>query len=279
MATKKTGKVEKSQRTEAQRVEDPSEVITGQNRAVAFFEITGITTLIQNCFAQKSLEEMLRKHMGLNQGKEKKKPAQVIENAKVFNTQGVISVPAAAIKKAMITASGAVKSFQRQKTSLRITIFVAGGGAIPLEYKEWGPRVDMVRLKNGSPDVRFRPEFRGWRMRFGVEYDDNALNIRSVMDLVNRAGYVGLCEWRPEKNGDHGMFSLTRQITDKKEIKEILANCAHGIKPAIIPEWAMNADIDMDALRSMLQESENAEDDASPSEKKGKGSRVREAAE
>jgi len=257
MATKKTQEVSSTV---------PSESITGQERAIVFLEVRGRpgSTLIQNNFAQKSIEEMLRKHMGLNHGREKKKPREVIENAKVYNAVDVISVPAAAVKKAMVTASATIKSFLRQKTTLRVSLFVIGGGAIPLEYAAMNPRMDMVRLKNGSPDVRFRPEFTDWKLRFGVEYDNNALNVRSIMDLVNRAGSVGLCEWRPEKGGSHGMFEVSRHITAKEEIEEIIKNCSYPLKPTTIPDWAMDADIDPEMLRTLMKDAENVEDDVQP---------------
>ena len=51
-------------------------------------EVTGTASLIQNCFDQKAIEQMLRKHMGLSVEKEAKIPADCIKRAIIRNEAG-----------------------------------------------------------------------------------------------------------------------------------------------------------------------------------------------
>jgi hypothetical protein len=75
-------------------------------------------------------------------------------------------------------------------------------------------REDMVRIGGkgpgtGTPDVRWRPEYRNWKIPVTVEYEANLVSPATVINLFAKAGYhVGIGEWRPEKNGDWGRFSV-----------------------------------------------------------------------
>jgi hypothetical protein len=55
-------------------------------------EVTGTAPLIQNNFGQKVIEQMLRKHMGLSVQREKKRPRELLENAKIRNMEGRICI-------------------------------------------------------------------------------------------------------------------------------------------------------------------------------------------
>jgi hypothetical protein len=212
-------------------------------------EIKGTAPLIQNKFNQKAVEEMLRKHMGLSVQKEKKVPAECVERATVMNADGKVCMPPTAFKKAMLTASTAIKSLK--KTQLRTSVFVVGS-SIPLEYSRMIPRMDMVRCSGIGrvPDVRFRPSFEDWSARMIIEFSET-LPPQTVVDLLNRAGAVGVGEWRPEKDGSFGTFYISRNITETKEIKEVRRECAVIIPPLVIPEWAMNAELTPEILQRL----------------------------
>lgn len=227
-------------------------------------EITGTNGIIQNCFGQKAIEEMLRKHMGHTVTREKKNPRNLLEAAKVKNDAGRICIPPAAIKKAMLTAATLVKGLK--KTQLRIQLFVFGQ-SIPITYTEEVPRMDMVRLQGigRPPDVRFRPMFTGWKARIALQFSD-ALSVQTVVDLLNRAGSVGVGEWRPEKDGTFGTFRVTRHVTDPKEIEEVYTECAVGLVTVKIPDWAMDMDIDPAVLQRIASGEGTAEDPSHPAE-------------
>jgi hypothetical protein len=227
-------------------------VIKPKTTASIAVEIGG-RSLIQNAFSQKAIEEMLRKHMGLSVQREKKNPRKVIEDAIVRNVDGAVCMPVVAVKCAMLTASGTVKTFERKKTLLKTSLYVEGD-SIPLEFDRMVPRMDLVRLQdmNRTPDIRFRPNFMDWKMRFVLVYANDLFQVQTMLDLLQRAGDVGVGEWRPEKNGTHGRFQILRAIESSKEIAEVRAACAVPLKTPEIPEWALDANIDMTLLARLF---------------------------
>ena len=67
-----------------------------------------------------------------------------------------------------------------------------------------------------------RPEFENWGAEISFDYDADLLTIHDVINLTNRAGFsVGIGEWRPEKNGEHGTFEVD---TDKPTKDEAVTN-------------------------------------------------------
>lgn len=75
-------------------------------------------------------------------------------------------------------------------------------------------REDMVRVGMGTADLRYRPEFSEWRTKILVRYNTNVLSEAQILNLLNVAGFaVGVGEWRPEKDGQYGMFHVA---TDKE---------------------------------------------------------------
>jgi hypothetical protein len=219
------------------------------NEYMVCVEIEGRTPLLQNCFDQKAIEQMLRKHMGLTTTKEAKVPAQCVERATIRNEKGQVCIHSTALKKAMLSASTLKKGLP--KTKLRQQIFVEGN-SIPITYREMVPQMDMVRTAGigRTPDVRFRPRFDDWKARFVLSYAES-IAPETVVDLVNRAGRVGVGEWRPEKDGTNGTFHVSRVISDDKELREVLALCRPYVKRLTIPEWAMNAEISAEMLEKI----------------------------
>lgn len=228
-----------------------SVVIAQPKKLAVALEIEGTAPLIQNAFSQKAVEQMLRKHMGIRVEREKKKPRECIENATVRNQNGDVCVPPTAIKKAMLSAATGDKSLK--KTVLRTSLFIEGQ-SVPLTYEKMEPRMDMVRTSgiNRQPDVRFRPMFVNWKARLSVVFSDQ-IAVQTIVDLLNRAGTIGLGEWRPEKDGTFGTFRVSRHIDDQKEIKEVRDICDVGLVPITIPEWAMDADIDPVILEKLAR--------------------------
>lgn len=213
-------------------------------------EVTGTAPLIQNAFGQKVIEQLLRKHMGHTVQREKKKPRELIENAKVRNIADRICIPPVAFKCTMLTASTAIKGLK--KTQLRTQLFVVGN-SIPITYETETPRMDMVRTAGigRTPDVRFRPQFEEWKARLEIQFGD-ALSVQTVVDLLNRGGSVGVGEWRPERNGTFGTFRVTRHISSPKEIAEVAEECSVQLITPKIPDWALDEDIDPTVLSTLF---------------------------
>jgi len=231
-------------------------ILQPQERLIGL-EIRGTASLIQNNFAQKSVEQMLRKHMGLSVQRETKKPREVLEAATIRNLDGKVCVPPTAFKKGMLTAAMQVKGLK--KTQLRTQLFVEGR-SIPISYDEMTPRMDICRTSGMSrtPDVRFRPEFTNWKARLVIAYAD-ALNEQTIVDLLQRAGKVGVGEWRPEKDGTFGTYEVVRAIDDRKEMAEVRSECSVALVPLRIPDWALDADISPELLSRIAQGDEGEE--------------------
>lgn len=213
-------------------------------------EVSGTADLIQNKFSQKSVEQMLKSHMGISVQRERKKPREVLEEATVRNTDGLVALPPTAFKLAMISAASQIKGLK--KTQLRIALFIQGN-SIPVTYQETVPRMDITRTSGigRTPDVRFRPSFQDWKARMIIQFADT-LTVQTVVDLLNRAGQVGVGEWRPEKNGTFGTFKVTRHIDDPMELGEVGAQCAVPLIPLRIPEWALDMEIDPTVLKKIF---------------------------
>lgn len=226
-----------------------SAVIEQANTMSVALEITGNAPIIQNCFSQKAIEEMLRKHMGLSVQREKKIPSECVDRATIKNTDGVVCVPPTAIKKAMLSAAAQIKGLK--KTGIRTQVFIEGN-SIPITFSRMVPRMDMVRTSGigRTPDVRFRPMFEDWKARLIIQFSET-LPVQTVVDLLNRAGNVGIGEWRPEKDGTFGTFSVTRNIVDADELAEIRKKCRIPLIALTIPDWAMNCELSPEILEKI----------------------------
>jgi len=227
-------------------------VIEQPNILSVGLEVTGTADLIQNKFSQKSVEQMLKKHMGISVQRESKKPREVLEDATVYNLDKKVAMPPTGFKLAMISAATQVKGLK--KTQLRTALFVQGN-SIPITYREMVPRMDICRTSGIGrvPDVRFRPSFQDWKARMIIQFSDT-LSVQTVVDLLNRAGQVGVGEWRPEKNGTFGTFRVTRHISDPKELGEVAAECASPLVALRIPDWALDMNISPEVLHQIFAE-------------------------
>lgn len=110
-----------------------------------------------------------------------------------------------------------------EKTLVRKGIFVlcedVTAVIIPMTYSSIRVREDMVRVGPGSADLRYRPEFVGWKFSAEIEYDE-LLKVDDIVVLINRAGFgVGIGEWRPEKGGDMGRFRCVEFTKDGELIR------------------------------------------------------------
>ncbi|OQA02219.1 MAG: hypothetical protein BWY71_00101 [Planctomycetes bacterium ADurb.Bin412] len=72
-------------------------------------------------------------------------------------------------------------------------------------------REDMVRIGQGTADLRYRGEFKKWFIAFIVKYNADVLSAEQIVNLVELSGFsVGIGEWRPQKDGTYGMYHVQR---------------------------------------------------------------------
>jgi hypothetical protein len=130
---------------------------------------------------------------------------------------GVLAV---SIKCAVIEA--AHNDLGMPKTLVRKSLFIYPMGrevVIPLETASGKGQVkaeieeDMVRVGQGSADLRYRPYFYDWALTTKWEVDCDLLQVEDLLTLLDRAGFgVGIHEWRPETGGEYGRFRIDQKF-------------------------------------------------------------------
>ena len=185
--------------------------------------IVGTSPLLVNNFDEKSrreLDEMYQE--GLNakerklkrEDKTRKRNTPEEEFKASLYTMGSLQqkygIPAAGIKKCGVAAAvlnnipstHAIKAFQ---------ILEDKEGLVAVKGK---PVMDerMVRVGpfgNKKPANRRRGRFDKWEVTFMIEFREDLISAEQLVNLYQSAGFsVGLCEYRPERSGNMGMFRV-----------------------------------------------------------------------
>lgn len=125
--------------------------------------------------------------------------------------------PVTGIKQSIIT--GAYRGgLDVKQSELRGTFFIEGAtdasttDIAEIVGSEPVMREDMVRVggMSKSADIRYRGEFKEWEIPLRLTYHANGkYSLEQILNMVNYGGfYVGIGEWRPEKDGQFGMYKL-----------------------------------------------------------------------
>lgn len=70
-------------------------------------------------------------------------------------------------------------------------------------------REDTVKIGMGTTDLRYRGEFKSWSCELTIRYNARVLSDEQIINLLNVAGFaVGVGEWRPERDGQNGLFHV-----------------------------------------------------------------------
>ncbi len=216
--------------------------ITPLKKDIVRVTIVGKTPLIVHNWGVKAKKEMLDKQMKKKTGSKHdvkipmndfmeslhwltEKPAlgkddaeaeAIWENA--VENGAKFGFPVTGIKQSIIT--GAYRAgLDIKMTEMRGVMFLTGATeASNSDYAEIiSPeppviREDMVRVGGVSKtaDIRYRAEFTEWEIPFNIEYHtEGKYSLDQIVNLVNYGGfYVGIGEWRPEKDGQFGMYEL-----------------------------------------------------------------------
>ena len=193
--------------------------------------IAGDTPLIMHRWSEKAKRMILEKQMKKTKSSAKEaknpvedfiesiywmegKPSEYTEEAfdEACRNGARFGFPVTAIKQATIS-SAYRNGITKDMASLRGAFFIAGEGSELLaEVKGCTPtmREDMVRVGMGVADIRFRGEFATWYMDLQVSYNANgAYTLDQIINLINVGGFsCGIGEWRPEKDGNYGMYHV-----------------------------------------------------------------------
>lgn len=199
--------------------------------------IVGDTPLIMHAWSEKAKRMMLEAQMGKAKGKKKepKSPADdfirsmywlsqipvysdnASEEEKMDAFEDAIQngakfgFPVTAFKQAAISAAYRM-GWAKDKVSLRGAFFIESdeNGMIEIHSDAPTMREDMVKVGMGTADIRYRGEFANWSADITINYNVNGqYDLESIVNIINAGGYIcGVGEWRPEKDGQYGMFHV-----------------------------------------------------------------------
>lgn len=192
--------------------------------------IVGDTPLIMHAWSEKAKRMMLEAQMGVAKGKKKeaKNPADdfirsmywltpMPEDGTMESFEEAIAngarfgFPVAAFKQAAISAAYRM-GWAKDKMSMRGAFFIDSdeNGMIEIHSDTPEMREDMVKVGMGTADIRYRGEFKNWYADLTISYNANGqYSLENIVNIINAGGYVcGVGEWRPERDGQNGMFHV-----------------------------------------------------------------------
>ena len=190
--------------------------------------IVGDTPLIMHAWSEKAKRMMLEAQMGIAKGKKKevKNPADEFirsmywmtpmpEDGTMESFEEAIAngarfgFPVTAFKQAAISAAYRM-GWAKDKMSMRGAFFIDSdeNGMIEIHSDTPEMREDMVKVGMGTADIRYRGEFKNWYADLTISYNANGqYSLENIVNIINAGGYVcGVGEWRPERDGQNGMF-------------------------------------------------------------------------
>ena len=193
--------------------------------------ITGITPLIVHAWSEKSKKQIREPKSPHTKNRGPRKPIEDFidsmywltakpkeDTMESFNeaikTGAMFGFPVTAIKQAAI--SGAYRGgMTKDKASIRGAFYIKGvqsNGDLLAVINSDAPtmREDMVKVGMGSADIRYRGQFENWSMNLILSFNKNgSYTLEQIINMINIGGYtVGIGEWRPEKDGQYGMFKV-----------------------------------------------------------------------
>ena len=192
--------------------------------------IVGDTPLIMHAWSEKAKRMMLEAQQGKAKGKKKElrnpvedfidsmywlteKPTEPTEEAyeQAIANGAKFGFPVTAFKQAAISAAYRM-GWSKDKMSLRGAFFIESDYGDMIEIKSDAPvmREDMVKIGMGTADLRYRGQFNNWTATFRVKYNANGQHsLENIINIINAGGAVcGVGEWRPERDGQFGMFHV-----------------------------------------------------------------------
>lgn len=192
--------------------------------------IVGDTPLIMHAWSEKAKRMMLEAQMGIAKGKKKdaKNPVDdfirsmywltpMPEDGTMESFEEAIAngarfgFPVTAFKQAAISAAYRM-GWAKDKMSMRGAFFIDSdeNGMIEIHSDTPEMREDMVKVGMGTADIRYRGEFKNWYADLTIIYNANGqYSLENIVNIINAGGYVcGVGEWRPERDGQNGMFHV-----------------------------------------------------------------------
>lgn len=170
--------------------------------ASASLHIQGTSPLIVHKFSEKSQRMIEEKQQKKSKGgRELRDPEAEYLGALYTFGDGNYGFPSGAFKAAMVRAG---KQLGYVMTDLKGWFFITPDDKENNLVEIIGTprmRTDMVRIGNGTADVRYRPEFPTWEAILTIQYNEKCISAEQLVELLGLAGFsCGIGDWRPEKS-------------------------------------------------------------------------------
>ena len=192
--------------------------------------IVGDSPLIMHAWSEKAKRMMLESQMGLSKGKKKDlknpvedfinslywltdKPSDMTEEAyeEAIEKGARFGFPVTGLKQAAISAAYRM-GWVKNQMALRGAFFIDADVDGLVEIKSDAPvmREDMVKVGMGTADIRYRGELRNWYADIVLSYNEHGpFSLENIINIINAGGFVcGIGEYRPERDGQFGMFHV-----------------------------------------------------------------------
>jgi hypothetical protein len=176
----------------------------------AVVSLVGISPVLVHAWDKKNIRMIEDKQQGKAKGPRKKRDPEAEYQACFYKDEnGDYGLPATAFKGAITDCA----TFSEGVTKVKVRgAIVVEGDILPFkEFSKPKRRTDMVRIGMGTADVRYRPEFSTWAIDIPVQYNADVISTDELFNLFELAGFhIGVGEWRPQKNGSMGRFTVKR---------------------------------------------------------------------
>jgi len=171
--------------------------------------LEGTTPLITDSFSEDAKRKLAESQSGAAKVKPgPRDPQREFENSIYRRADGSFGIPKLAFRKAI--QSGAMRMTDIKGTEVLAAFQVdTADELLPLECGEPTMRTDHV-VRMGHGNLAYRAEFFPWAVVLPVKLDEEVVSLDQFIHIVAKAGMgVGVGNWRPEKKGDSGLWSVT----------------------------------------------------------------------
>ncbi len=190
--------------------------VSRPNLMVSQFKVKGLSPLISHKWSEKAKKEMRDKQMKKKLApKQAKDPKAEFESSLYLlsngtHPKGPYGFPAVAFKAAAVRAAKQVDGMNMTDARSLFYIEPDDGDLVKIDSpKPPVMREDMVRLNGKSADIRYRGAFIDWSVLLNVRYNADVISQEQLLNLFELAGFsCGIGEWRMEKGGTFGTFTL-----------------------------------------------------------------------
>lgn len=187
-------------------------------------DIVGMTPLLVKRFDEKTQQGIEEAQQGIaKRKKDPRKPEEECERARIKNEKGEDCIRTIWVKKGMAAMGG---YFGIPRGNVEQGVYIVGD-LLPIKHSGKKPIMNTSRVRVGvgsmaKTSVAYRPEFRDWSVKgVRIGFDASVLTPHQVISLLNHAGGKnGIGEWRPQKGGDFGRFTVVPAGQSKKLLDE-----------------------------------------------------------